>query len=834
MKSIAELQSISSNLVKHTIKSATGFPKLINDQITLLQIFNKQIKTFEKIGYCDYEIAYVVYVTAGQLLSVTSKYVNEKNKEIYQETERTLINKKSQFEEVESVLVKSEVLVPNVDPLLNRFNQLQGKSQTKEESDIIDKFKFQDQITAQELHDLLDKYKILLIDYRPKKDFLYNHINHPDIVNIEPKQLELDSDLEVLLQESLPQDQYNKFQNRHRYDLIVIYNYKYGNADLDRFSNILIDFPNPFEQLIEVLMYKNKYISSRPKLLPCYLIGGVLNWYNQFGKSALVSSPAVENGSGQINNVKSDYLTNFGEYISNSKSHGSKEYIKPRNRKNNHEEFVVTKSIESNLPPTPRSREHTPVSKQQVETSPSAPVVPSIPAQVAPALPKKIIPTVQGIVPYSPENNSTTSLNPPALPQKTPLPKDKPPAYSKTTSPTSMEKSISETQINFLNSYTTGLVNLGNSCYMNCVLQCLGATQQLTTFFFPSINNYKQHINTTNKLGSQGIVTVQFAELLANMFKSNGKTLNPKKFKMIMGSCSPNKQFETYDQQDCIEFLNYLLDTLHEDLNQMVILSPEEKRMISELTPEQEKSRETLPVRLASTIEWERYLKLNFSIIVDYFQGQLLSQLKCLQCRTTSTTYNSFSILSLPIPERKQTVSLQDCLQEFTTIELLDDNNKWYCPNCKTFTKSTKQITITRLPQVLIINFKRFKMTPNGRFNKLETFVTYPVNETLDLTQYWPKEGTSINPSRNDVMTIEKERQLLQTFPVRNQIPPFKYKLYGVANHFGNLTTGHYTSYVHKSDGRGWCYFDDARISYNVGSDKVLNKNAYCLFFQRI
>ena len=108
--------------------------------------------------------------------------------------------------------------------------------------------------------------------------------------------------------------------------------------------------------------------------------------------------------------------------------------------------------------------------------------------------------------------------------------------------------------------------------------------------------------------------------------------------------------------------------------------------MITELTPEQEKNREILPVRLASTIEWERYLKLNFSIIVDYFQGQYLSQLKCLECGFTSTTYNAFSILSLPIPEKLNKlmkVSLDECLQEFVTTELLDDNNKWYCPNCK-------------------------------------------------------------------------------------------------------------------------------------------------------
>ncbi|KAG7662183.1 uncharacterized protein J8A68_004311 [[Candida] subhashii] len=385
---------------------------------------------------------------------------------------------------------------------------------------------------------------------------------------------------------------------------------------------------------------------------------------------------------------------------------------------------------------------------------------------------------------------------------------------------------------------------------MNCILQCIAATPQLTTFFFPSINSdngsfsitnspYKQHININNKLGTKGLFTTSFVELLLNMFNNNEKVLNPCNFKQIMGSLSPSKQFATSDQQDCIEFLTFLLDSIHEDLNQMSYKDAQEKKLITELTPEQEKNREILPIRLASTIEWERYLKLHFSIIVDYFQGQYLSQLKCLECQSTSTTYNSFSILSLPIPEKLNktvNVSLQDCLEEFLTLELLDDNNKWHCPNCKRFTRSTKKISITRLPQVLIINFKRFKYDGNGRFNKLETFVTYPVTKELDLTPYWPDLGTSI--SSNNPMTIEQEKQVLATLPVRNQIPPFKYKLFGVVNHFGNLTTGHYTSYVlkqsDKSKTRGWCYFDDAKITLNCSVDKVMNRNAYCLFFQRI
>ena len=60
----------------------------------------------------------------------------------------------------------------------------------------------------------------------------------------------------------------------------------------------------------------------------------------------------------------------------------------------------------------------------------------------------------------------------------------------------------------------------------------------------------------------------------------------------------------------------------------------------------------------------------------------------------------------------------------------------------------------------------------------------------------------------------------------------------GVANHFGDPTAGHYTAYVRKmSDAkktREWCYFDDSKVTYNCKESQVLNKNAYCLFYQRI
>jgi ubiquitin carboxyl-terminal hydrolase 8 len=108
------------------------------------------------------------------------------------------------------------------------------------------------------------------------------------------------------------------------------------------------------------------------------------------------------------------------------------------------------------------------------------------------------------------------------------------------------------------------------------------------------------------------------------------------------------------------------------------------------------------------------------------------------------------------------------------------------CPQCKTKRKATKQLSLARLPPILLIHLKRFEA--NGRFSdKIDTFVEYPV-KALDLTSFMPpplppgadKGSLSIPGSLDDP---------------RTQLPPYRYDLYGVTNHIGNLSSGHCTSY---------------------------------------
>jgi len=167
----------------------------------------------------------------------------------------------------------------------------------------------------------------------------------------------------------------------------------------------------------------------------------------------------------------------------------------------------------------------------------------------------------------------------------------------------------------------------------------------------------------------------------------------------------------------------------------------------------------------------------------------------------TSTTYDSFMYLSLPMPsvEGPSKTSLQSCLDAFVREEVLFGNGDmvwccailWHCshvvtrhcPHCKTLRNATKQLSLSRLPPILLIHLKRF--SHKGVFtDKIETVVDFPL-KSLDLTNYMPPAlPPGIRNSVNSMNGIGSDDPRVQT-------PPYRYDLYGVTNHFGNPSNGH-------------------------------------------
>merc|ERR1719317_406483 len=185
-----------------------------------------------------------------------------------------------------------------------------------------------------------------------------------------------------------------------------------------------------------------------------------------------------------------------------------------------------------------------------------------------------------------------------------------------------------------------GLCNLGNTCFMNSVLQCLFQCGPFRSFFLQK--RYREDINMDNPLGWSGNVANGWGALMEKIWGNQYKTVAPTKFKKVIGKVAP--RFDGYQQQDSQEFLTFLLDGLHEDLNRI------KRKPVTE-NPESDGK---VPDAEIADLSWETFRKRNDSFLVNILYGQLKNQIVCPKCQTTSIVFDPFTFLQLPLPVDNQ------------------------------------------------------------------------------------------------------------------------------------------------------------------------------------
>lgn len=150
----------------------------------------------------------------------------------------------------------------------------------------------------------------------------------------------------------------------------------------------------------------------------------------------------------------------------------------------------------------------------------------------------------------------------------------------------------------------------------------------------------------------------------------------------------------------------------------------------------------------------------------------------------------------------KKKLTLNDCLKYFTSKETLSDDDLWFCPKCKERRKATKKMDLWRLPDVLIIQLKRFNYDRYWR-DKIDIVVDFPI-QNLDLSTY------TLNPE---------------------DIKDSVYDLISISNHMGGLGGGHYTAYAKNKEDKEWHLFDDSYVS--SVSEVTPERSAYVLIYER-
>jgi len=183
-----------------------------------------------------------------------------------------------------------------------------------------------------------------------------------------------------------------------------------------------------------------------------------------------------------------------------------------------------------------------------------------------------------------------------------------------------------------------GLRNLGNTCYMNSMIQCLSHTQPLTDCFISG--DFESDINRKNPLGTGGKLAESFGGLLRDIWDDKFKVAVPSDFKSQLGRAFT--QFQGYQQQDSHELFSLLIDGIHEDLNRV------KQKPYTE--PVESSNRPDGQVAVES---WDVFRKRNDSVVVDAMMGLLKSHLTCPTCNEQATKFDAYSNWTVPIPKNK-------------------------------------------------------------------------------------------------------------------------------------------------------------------------------------
>jgi len=328
----------------------------------------------------------------------------------------------------------------------------------------------------------------------------------------------------------------------------------------------------------------------------------------------------------------------------------------------------------------------------------------------------------------------------------------------------------------------TGLVNLGNTCYMNTAIQCLSNTPELTDFFLSL--KFQKNLNTEHIYIN---LITEWYKLMEAMWDENC-TIIPKSFDITVKTYATkyglNNNFTNYGQNDVQEFLIFIIDNMHEILSKKVSMN-----ISGEIQNDKDKS------AYLAMKNWEIHFKNNYSIIIDIFYGQLITTIESTTNDIISHSFDPICFYTLPIPPLEN-ITIYNCFDLFCSKDFLTDDNKYYCDKTEQYYDAHKKTGVWKFPKILIVCFKRF----NNNMRKINSLIDFPLS--LDLNQYC--EGYEMDNN---------------------------FDLYGICNHSGGPSGGHYYSFCKNKNGNWYTYNDSSVIKMN--EEDIITNSAYCLFYRK-
>lgn len=375
-----------------------------------------------------------------------------------------------------------------------------------------------------------------------------------------------------------------------------------------------------------------------------------------------------------------------------------------------------------------------------------------------------------------------------------------------------------------------GLVNTGNMCYMNSVLQALVFCTPFYDFLdqvskkvahsfkseTPLIDAMVMYLREYKVIDSAISVDQLRRRLKSEELEQYGDSFIPEFVYDAMKRLPRFATMQRGHQQDAEEFLGFLLQALSDECTQVMRHLDESSAATDSPAAS---TGETSPTSPSAENEWHEVGRkqraavtrssghsTSPSPISKIFSGQQRSVVR-VQGQKDSVTCEPYQPLQLDIGDAHVN-NIVDALKQYTRPETLNEDFSSTRPDLK---PPTKQVLIESVPPVLILHLKRFKFDPavNGTI-KLWTKIDYPLDLEL------PKEIFS-----------PLKRSALQTEGVES----LKYRLTAVIYHHGKSASGgHYTVDIRRQDDREWIRVDDTVIrrirSEDVAKSSLDNSTA--------
>lgn len=344
-------------------------------------------------------------------------------------------------------------------------------------------------------------------------------------------------------------------------------------------------------------------------------------------------------------------------------------------------------------------------------------------------------------------------------------------------------KTNNTTYENYKNKGISGLVNLGNTCFVNACVQVLSHTYELGEIL--NQPSYKKKVK--NKIESA--LLIEFDGLRQILWSENC-TVSPGKFiKTVqkVAQLKDTEMFTGYNQNDLPEFLLFIIDCFHSSLAREIKMN---------ISGQVETETDTIAVQCFEMIK-NMYSK-EYSEIWNLFYAVHVSEIMSLETgKRLRLTPEPFFMIDLPIPLNNKSPTIHDCFDLYGEGEVLEGENAWYDEKVDKKVSIKKKISFWSLPNILVVDFKRF----NSRNQKNQTLITFPLDD-LDLSSY--------------VIGYKKSS--------------YTYELYGVCNHYGGVNGGHYTAFIKNANGK-WYEFNDSTVN-EMNPSHVVSPRAYCLFYR--